>query len=84
MTSTRTRRLISAPRTRVDEALLDPAAVTMTIRLSDADGGTELVAVHEGLPAGLSPADNELGWREALARLAALVEAPAADDQVKP
>jgi uncharacterized protein YndB with AHSA1/START domain len=160
MTSTRTRRRINAPRARVYDALLDPAAVarwrvpagmtchvhtlepreggavrvsltyeapdragktegrtdtyhgrfvrlvpdelivevdefetddpalrgemTMTIRLSDADGGTELVAVHEGLPEGLSPADNELGWREALARLAALVEARAADDQVKP
>jgi hypothetical protein len=31
--------------------------------------------VHEGLPPGLSSADNEVGWREALAKLAALVEA---------
>jgi uncharacterized protein YndB with AHSA1/START domain len=72
----------------VDEFETDDPALrgemTMTIRLSDADGGTELVAVHEGLPEGLSPADNELGWREALARLAALVEAPAPDDLVKP
>jgi hypothetical protein len=45
-----------------------------TITLSDADGGTELIAVHEGLPDGVSPADNEAGWSEALARLAALVE----------
>jgi uncharacterized protein YndB with AHSA1/START domain len=150
MASTRTRRLINAPRAGVYEALLDPAAVarwrvprgmtcevhalepreggavrvsltyeardragktegrtdtyhgrfvrlvpgelivevdefetddpalrgemTMTITLSDADGGTELVAVHEGLPEGLSAADNEAGWREALDRLAALVE----------
>ena len=150
MTSTRTQRLINAPRARVYDALLDPAAVarwrvpsamtcevhtlepcaggavrvsltyeaqdragktegrtdtyhgrfvrlvpgelivevdefetddpalrgemTMTITLSDADGGTELVAVHEGLPEALSPADNEAGWREALDRLAALVE----------
>jgi uncharacterized protein YndB with AHSA1/START domain len=48
--------------------------MTMTFRLVDADGGTELLAVHEGLPAGLAPADNEAGWREALARLAELVE----------
>ncbi len=48
--------------------------MTITITLADADGGTNLVAVHEGLPAGVSPADNEAGWREALARLAALVE----------
>jgi uncharacterized protein YndB with AHSA1/START domain len=58
----------------------DPALggeMTITIGLSDADGGTELVATHEGLPEGVSPADNETGWREALARLAALVESPA-------
>ena len=55
----------------------DPAfrgEMVMTISLTDAAGGTELVAVHEGLPAGVSPADNEAGWREALARLAGLVE----------
>jgi uncharacterized protein YndB with AHSA1/START domain len=62
----------------VDEFETDDPALrgemTSTIRLSDADGATELVAVHDGLPEGLSPADNELGWREALGRLAALVE----------
>ncbi len=55
----------------------DPALrgeMTTTIALADADGGTELVAVHEGLPAGVAPADNELGWRLALDKLAALVE----------
>lgn len=50
--------------------------MTITIRLSGADdGGTDLVAVHAGLPSGVPAADNETGWREALARLAALVEA---------
>jgi uncharacterized protein YndB with AHSA1/START domain len=57
----------------------DPAmagAMTITIALADAaDGGTDLVAAHEGLPPGVSPADNETGWRMALAKLAALVEA---------
>jgi len=48
--------------------------MTMTITLADADGGTELVAVHEGVPAGVAPEVNELGWRMALDRLAALVE----------
>ncbi|TFV75624.1 hypothetical protein E4P40_19360 [Blastococcus sp. CT_GayMR20] len=48
--------------------------MTMTITLRDGDGGTELVAVHEGVPAGVAPEDNELGWRMALDRLAALVE----------
>ena len=48
----------------------------MTIRwtLRDADRGTELRAVHEHLPAGVSPTDNELGWRMSLDKLAALVE----------
>jgi uncharacterized protein YndB with AHSA1/START domain len=47
--------------------------MTMTITLTDASAGTRLVAVHEGLPPGVSPADNETGWRSALDRLAALV-----------
>ncbi len=54
----------------------DPALVgEMTITLADADGGTELLAVHDGLPPGVSIADNETGWRMSLAKLAALVEA---------
>lgn len=55
----------------------DPALrgeMTITITLSDADGGTDLLAVHDGLPRGVSPADNETGWRMALDKLAALVE----------
>jgi uncharacterized protein YndB with AHSA1/START domain len=48
--------------------------MTIAITLADAGGGTELVAVHDGLPPGLSPADNEEGWRQSLAKLAALVE----------
>jgi len=51
--------------------------MTSTIRLADAPGGgTDLVATHEGLPASVSPEDNETGWRHALDRLAALVEGP--------
>ncbi|HVC37756.1 MAG TPA: SRPBCC family protein [Gammaproteobacteria bacterium] len=56
----------------------DPALrgeMTITYALAAADGGTELLAVHDGLPPGLSPADNEVGWRMSLAKLAALVEA---------
>jgi uncharacterized protein YndB with AHSA1/START domain len=55
-----------------DDPMLQ-GVMTSTIRLADAPGGTELVAKHEGLPPGVSAADNEAGWREALARLAALV-----------
>ena len=49
--------------------------MTSTITLSDADGGTNLLAVHEGLPSGVSSDDNLLGWRMALDKLAAIVEA---------
>jgi uncharacterized protein YndB with AHSA1/START domain len=55
----------------------DPAVrgeMTITITLADADGGTDVLAVHDGLPRGVRIADNEAGWREALAKLAALVE----------
>jgi len=55
----------------------DPALqgeMTITISLADADGGTELRAVHDGLPSGLSASDNEVGWRSSLDKLAALVE----------
>ena len=63
----------------VDEFETDDPALagemTMTIRLADAaDGGTELTAVHDGLPRALPEADNETGWRHALDRLALLVE----------
>jgi uncharacterized protein YndB with AHSA1/START domain len=56
----------------------DPAMrgeMMTTITLEDADGGTELLAVHSGLPPGVPPGDNEAGWKMALAKLAALVEA---------
>jgi uncharacterized protein YndB with AHSA1/START domain len=50
----------------------------MTVRylLNEAEGGgTDLRAVHEGVPPGVSAADNETGWRMSLDKLAALVEA---------
>ena len=49
--------------------------MTVTLTLTDADGGTDVLAVHEHLPPGLSPTNNEIGWRMALDKLAALVEA---------
>jgi uncharacterized protein YndB with AHSA1/START domain len=61
----------------------DPAMrgeMTITISLVEADGGTDILAVHEGLPRGLSAADNEVGWRMSLDKLAALVEATAGSD----
>ncbi len=56
----------------------DPALrgeMTITIALADAEGGgTDLLAVHDGLPPGVPTADNEVGWQSSLAKLAALVE----------
>ena len=55
----------------------DPAMqgeMIITINLIDADGGTDLYAVHANLPPGLAPADNELGWQMSLGKLARLVE----------
>jgi uncharacterized protein YndB with AHSA1/START domain len=49
--------------------------MTVTIQLSDANGGTDIVGIHEGLPDGVTIADNELGWRLAFDKLAALMEA---------
>lgn len=57
-----------------DPALL--GTMRMTTTLSDAaDGGTDVVIVHEGLPDAVPPADNETGTRMALDNLARLVEA---------
>jgi uncharacterized protein YndB with AHSA1/START domain len=55
----------------------DPAmagTTTMTTTLADAPGGTTVTVLHEGMPDAVSPADNELGTRMALAKLARLVE----------
>ena len=69
------------PNERVVEVLefetADPALqgeMTITTILADADGGTDVAIEHEGLPPGVSAADNELGTRMSLDKLAALVE----------
>jgi len=56
----------------------DPALqgeMTVTFSLTEADGGTDILGIHAGLPSGVRPADNELGWRMSLGKLANLVEA---------
>ena len=64
-----------APVVEVDVFETAAGDMISTITLADADdGGTELTAVHDGVPDGVAPEDNELGWRMALDRLAALVE----------
>jgi hypothetical protein len=45
----------------VEFETIDPALrgeMTITISLADVDGGTDLLAVHDGLPPGVSTADN--------------------------
>jgi uncharacterized protein YndB with AHSA1/START domain len=55
----------------------DPAmqgTMTIAIALADAEGGgTDLHAIHDDLPPGVSLADNETGWNMALDKLAALL-----------
>ena len=62
----------------VDESdTADPAlggAMTTTVTLRDTGAGTEVTAVHEGVPDGIAPEQNEEGWRTPLARLARLLE----------
>lgn len=48
--------------------------MTLTYALSDDADGSLVVGTHEGLPTGVDPAQNELGWSISLAKLAALVE----------
>ncbi|GAA4205596.1 SRPBCC domain-containing protein [Actinocatenispora rupis] len=57
-----------------DPALAGP--MTMTTTLRDTDGGTEVRVVHDGIPDVVPRADNELGTRMALDKLAGLVEPP--------
>lgn len=56
----------------------DPAMqgeMTITYSLADAPGGgTDLVGLHENVPAGVRPEDNELGWTMSTAKLAHLLE----------
>lgn len=48
--------------------------MTVTTALRDVEGGTEVAMRFENLPAGIRPEDNEGGTRQALVRLAELVE----------
>src|ERR1035441_2241189 len=70
------------PNEQVVEALefetTDPelrGEMTITTTLTDADGGTDVLVVHEGIPNGVPTADNEMGTLMSLEKLAALVEA---------
>lgn len=55
--------------------------VTLTTTLLQAEGGTDVTVVTENLPAAIKPEDNDEGTRQALARLAELVEVRANIDR---
>lgn len=60
----------------------DPAMrgqMTVTTILTDANDGTDVVVIHDGIPSGVSLADNETGTGMALANLATLLEAGSLD-----
>lgn len=68
------------PNARIVEVLefetINPALqgeMRITTTLAAVGRATELTAMHEGLPSGVAPADNEEGWRQSLAKLAALL-----------
>lgn len=46
----------------------------VTYELTDTADGTLLHALHDSVPEGISPADNELGWRMSLEKLILLLE----------
>jgi uncharacterized protein YndB with AHSA1/START domain len=48
--------------------------MTITYELNDVDGGTQIVLVHENVPDGVDPADNELGTKMSMDKLAKLLE----------
>src|SRR5713226_3769925 len=55
----------------------DPAfagEMRMIVSLADADGGTEVTVLCEDIPKGIRPEDNELGCKESLQKLTALLE----------
>jgi hypothetical protein len=55
--------------------------MTMTTTLAAVPGGTEVTILYENLPDSIRPEDNEEGSRQAMARLAELVEVRANVDR---
>jgi hypothetical protein len=49
--------------------------MTISYLLRAEDDATVVTGLHEDLPPGVSPEDNELGWRISMDKLARLVEA---------
>jgi uncharacterized protein YndB with AHSA1/START domain len=68
-------RVVERLRFETDDAQMQ-GEMRITTELIPEGGGTRVMVVHEGLPPGVDPVDNEAGWQESLAKLAALL-APA-------
>jgi len=62
-----------------DPTMTGEMTITYTLFESD-DGGTDLVGVHENLPPGVQPKDNELGWTRSIEKLAHIVEGAARNE----
>ena len=62
------RRVVQAVEFQTDDASTQ-GEMTITYTLRATEGGTEVVGLHEHLPPGVSPEDNELGWAMSLAKL---------------
>lgn len=65
--------LVEAVEFETDDAELR-GEIKITTTLADAGAGTDVTMLHEGLPPGVPPEDNETGTAMALAKLAALLE----------
>jgi uncharacterized protein YndB with AHSA1/START domain len=65
--------LVEAVEFETDDAELR-GEMKITTTLADAGAGTDVTMLHEGLPPGVPPEDNETGTAMALAKLAALLE----------
>jgi uncharacterized protein YndB with AHSA1/START domain len=71
--------IVRVPHERVVERIRFDATdrageMTVTTDLRDVEGGTEVAVHFENLPASIRPEDNDEGTRQALIRLARLVE----------
>ena len=69
----RDREVVQAVEFETDDPSLQ-GTMTITYTLLEAGDGTDLVGTHEGLPDGVDPEQNEIGWRMSLDTLAAILE----------
>jgi uncharacterized protein YndB with AHSA1/START domain len=68
-------RVVEVLQFETDDAQMQ-GEMRITTMLAAHPAGTRLTAIHEGLPPGVALEDNEVGWREALAKLSALLAEP--------